>query len=181
MSTVTADNAIDRPESNRDAAAGTGGDTAQVVSFRLADEEYGLDIMKVQEIILVGEITEIPEVPDYLRGLIDLRGKVIPIVDLRRRFGLEAGTCTEQARIVVVNTGESIFGIVVDAVNEVLRIGSSQIEPPPTGLLGIEQAYIKGLVKMEDKIMILLNIDRVLSKADTSQIQQQSRGASVSN
>lgn len=180
MSISSTDVAIEKSEVSRD-ASGNGGDTAQVVSFRLADEEYGLDIMKVQEIILVGEITEIPEVPEYLRGLIDLRGKVIPIVDLRRRFGLEAGNCTEQARIVVVNTGESIFGIVVDAVNEVMRIAPSQIEPPPNGLLGVEQAYIKGLVKMEDKIMILLNIDRILSKSDTSRIAESAATAGASS
>lgn len=140
--------------------------TSQVVSFRLANEEYGLDIMAVQEIILMGEITAIPEVPDYVRGLINLRGKVIPIIDLRRRFGLGGGETTEHTRIVVVNAAGATFGVVVDAVNEVLRIEAGQIELPPRGIVGLEQAYIKGLVKMNDKIMILLNMECVLSQVE---------------
>ncbi len=139
---------------------------SQVVSFRLANEEYGLNIMTVQEIILMGEITVIPEVPPYIRGLINLRGKVIPIVDLRLRFGLEAGATDEHTRIIVVSANEIVFGIVVDAVNEVLRIEPNQAEPPPQGLIGLEQTYIDGLVKMEQKIMILLNIEKILSQTD---------------
>jgi purine-binding chemotaxis protein CheW len=137
---------------------------SQVVSFRLAKEEYGLDIMRVQEIILMGDITSIPEVPDYIHGLINLRGKVIPIVDLRKRFGLATTPNTEQTRIIVVNAADSTFGIIVDAVSQVLRFEGAQMEPPPTGLAGMEQAYIQGLVKMEEKIMILLNMDAVLSR-----------------
>ncbi len=150
--------------------------TSQVVSFRLANEEYGLDIMAVQEIILMGEITAIPEVPDYVRGLINLRGKVIPIIDLRRRFGLGGGETTEHTRIVVVNAAGATFGVVVDAVNEVLRIEAGQIEPPPRGIVGLEQAYIKGLVKMNDKIMILLNMECVLSQVEHA---SQGEGAEV--
>lgn len=139
---------------------------SQVVSFRLAKEEYGLNIMRVQEIILIGEITEVPEVPEYIRGLINLRGQVIPIVDLRKRFGLEACESTEHTRIIVVNAQDTTFGIVVDAVSEVQRIDEEQIEPPPTGLVGLEHAYIHGLVKMEDKIMILLNLEGILNHED---------------
>lgn len=145
---------------------------SQVVSFRLAKEEYGLDIMRIQEIILMGEITQIPEVPDYICGLINLRGKVIPIVDLRKRFCLEAGEATEHTRIMVVNTRTTTFGIVVDAVSQVLRIEADQIEPPPPGLVGLEQAYIQGLVKMQEKIMILLNVDAVLSQKEETQLAE---------
>lgn len=150
---------------------------SQVVSFRLSNEEYGLGIMQVQEIILMGAITEIPEVPSYIRGLINLRGKVIPIVDLRLRFGLAVAENSEQTRIIVVNTASSTLGIVVDAVNEVLRIEPDQIEPPPAGLLGIEQAYIQGLMKMEEKIMILLNIDAILSHEDKQALAGKSANA----
>lgn len=146
---------------------------SQVVSFRLAKEEYGLDIMSVQEIILMGEITKIPEVPDYIRGLINLRGKVIPIIDLRKRFDLEACEATEHTRIIVVNAAGTTFGIVVDAVSQVLRIESNQIEPPPQGLVGLDQAYIKGLVKMELKIMILLNMEAVLSVDEQAKLAAQ--------
>lgn len=147
---------------NEDGAA----TTSQVVSFQLANEIYGLDIMRVQEIILMGDITNIPEVPSYIRGLINLRGKVIPIVDLRKRFGLDACETTEYTRIIVVNAGETTLGVVVDAVSEVQRIKSGEIEPPPSGLVGMEQAYINGLVKMEKGIMILLNMENILSPQD---------------
>lgn len=153
---------------DRDTQDSSGGKLSQVVSFRLANEEYGLDIMRVQEIILMGEITAIPEVPEYIRGLINLRGKVIPIIDLRRRFGLGVGETTEHTRIVVVNAAGTTFGVVVDAVNEVLRIEARQIEPPPMGIVGLEQAYIKGLVKMGDKIMILLNMESILTSDEQS-------------
>ena len=145
-------------------------ENAQVVSFRLSNEEYGLDITRVQEIILMGQITEIPEVPDYICGLCNLRGTVIPIVDLRRRFGLATADATEQTRIIVVNARDHTFGIVVDGVSEVLRLDPDQIEPPPTGLLGLDQVYIKGLVKMRDKIMILLNLEGILGHDDQANL-----------
>jgi len=148
---------------------------SQVVSFRLANEEYGLNIMNVQEIILFGEITQIPEVPSYIRGLINLRGKVIPIVDLRRRFGLEASPPSEQTRIVVVNGGSGItFGVVVDAVTEVLRVEPDQVEPPPAGLAGLDRSYIHGLLKQEERIMILLNMECVLSQDDQALLSKKS-------
>ena len=151
-------------------ATTTADDLSQVVSFTLADELYGLNIMCVQEIILQGKITEVPEVPDYIRGLINLRGKVIPIVDLRARFGLGAAEPTEHTRTIVVDTEATTFGIVVDTVNEVMRIEASQIEPPPSELVGLDQQYLRGLVKMEERIMILLNIEKILSHEDQASL-----------
>ena len=95
---------------------------SQIVSFRLSNEEYGVDIMHVQEIILIGQITLMPQVPEYVSGLINLRGHVIPIIDLRVRFGLEATDHTEHSRIIVLNVNKKTVGIIVDAVDEVLRI-----------------------------------------------------------
>lgn len=136
---------------------------SQIVSFRLANEEYGLDIMKVQEIILVDQITQLPQVPDYVRGLINLRGHVNPVIDLRCRFGLPVSEQTEETRIIVVNVGSRTMGLVVDAVHEVLRIAPEQVEPPPSGLSGIDHNYIIGLVKFDKKLLILLEIDSLLS------------------
>lgn len=174
MPTTTAERIQTEAAANiEESSTAVAGDAiSQVVTFRLANEEYGLNIMSVQEIILMGQITEVPEVPAYIRGLINLRGKVIPIVDLRRRFSLEAGEVTEHTRIMVVNSCATTFGIVVDAVSKVLRIEADQIEPPPPGLVGLEQAYIQGLVKMEEKIMILLNVDAVLSQKDETQLAE---------
>ena len=136
---------------------------SQIVSFRLAREEYGVDIMHVQEIILIGQVTEMPQVPDYVRGLINLRGHVIPIIDLRVRFGLEVSEQTEHSRIIVLNVNKKTIGIVVDEVDEVLRINSDQIEPAPPGIAGIGQQYVSGLVKFEKKLLILLRIEQVMT------------------
>lgn len=144
---------------------------SQVVGFRLGNETYGLDIMRVQEIILMGRITGIPEVPDYVRGVINLRGKVIPIVDLRKRFGFPGSDTNDDTRIMVVNTSATTIGIVVDAVSEVLRINPGEIEPPPMGVIGLDQSYVSGLVKMDDRIMILLDIDGILSVEDRASIE----------
>ena len=152
------------------AGAENSAETTQIVSFRVANEEYGVDIMRVQEIILPGEITQMPEVPDFIRGLINLRGHVIPIVDLRKRFGLPINQHDEHTRIIVVNVENKTIGMVVDAVNEVLRINQEQIEPPPSSVVGIDHAYIESLVKFEHKLLILLNIDNLLSSEETSKL-----------
>ena len=99
---------------------------------------------------------------------------MIPIVDLRKRFGLSAGEATEQTRIIVVNAAKCTFGIVVDAVSQVLRVDKGQIEPPPTGLTGLDRAYIHGLLKLGEKIMILLNMDNVLSSQEFSMLAKSS-------
>ncbi len=110
---------------------GRTGGSAQLVSFRLAREEYGIEITKVQEIILLGQITRVPQTPDFIKGLINLRSSVIPVVDLRRRFGLAAEEPTDETRIMVVNVGGKTLGVIVDAVSEVLRVSPEQIVPPP--------------------------------------------------
>ena len=126
--------------------------------------------MRVQEIILPGEITQMPEVPDFIRGLINLRGHVIPIVDLRKRFGLSINQHDEHTRIIVVNVENKTIGLVVDAVNEVLRINEEQIEPPPSSVVGIDHAYIESLVKFETKLLILLNMDNLLSSEEVGKL-----------
>ncbi len=136
---------------------------SQVVSFQLANEHYGINIQNVQEIILVGEITSIPEVPTFVEGLINLRGKVIPVIDLRRRFGLAAGEHAENTRIIVTNTSERTIGLIVDEVNEVLRLDGNQIEPLPEGVTDVDISYITGVVKLKDRILILLDTEVVLS------------------
>src|SRR5215467_9105441 len=135
----------------------------QLVSFRLAQEEYGIEITKVQEIILMGEITRVPQTPEYIKGLINLRSTVIPIVDLRLRFGLAQEPTTDETRIMVVNVAGKTIGIIVDAVSEVLRISKEQIAPPPPTVAGLGREYLTGLVKLEKRLLILLDIDKILS------------------
>ena len=151
--------------------ARSAGAVSQIVSFRLANEEYGVDIMRAQEIIMPGEITQMPEVPDFICGLINLRGHVIPIVDLRRRFGLPVKPNDGDTRIIVVNVGSKTIGMVVDAVTEVLRVSAEQVEPPPSSIAGFDQEYVRGLIKLEDKLLILLNIERTLAREQINELR----------
>lgn len=139
------------------------GKTFQVVSFRIGEEEYGVDIMAVQEIILVGCITQVPEVPEHVLGVINLRGNVIPIMNLRRRFGMPDQASDEATRIVVMNLGGRTVGAVVDGVNEVLRLSHEEISATPPSLGGAGKDYVLGLARRKERLLILLDMARLLS------------------
>jgi purine-binding chemotaxis protein CheW len=138
----------------------------QLVSFRLAQEEYGIEITRVREIILMGAITRVPQTPNYVKGLINLRSTVIPVIDLRIRFGLPESEATDVSRIMVVNVGGKTIGIVVDSVSEVLRVSTDQIAPPPPTVVNLGTEYLTGLVKLEKHLLILLDIDKVLGESE---------------
>ena len=148
------------------ASEGTG--SMQLVSFRLAEEEYGIEITTIREIILMGEITRVPQTPHYVKGLINLRSTVIPVIDLRARFGLPEEELTDESRIMVMNVGTKTIGIVVDAVSEVLRVTQDQMAPPPPTVAGLGQEYLTGLVKLEDRLLILLDVEKLLGREDTA-------------
>ena len=137
------------------------------LTFTLAEEEYGISILKVKEIIGMMPITTVPQTPEFVKGVINLRGKVIPVLDLRTRFGMESIDYTERTCIIVVEIeGESntiMIGIVVDAVSEVLNVKGEDIEDTPTFGAKMDTEYILGMAKMEGGVKILLDIDRVLS------------------
>ncbi|MBN1590499.1 MAG: purine-binding chemotaxis protein CheW [Pirellulales bacterium] len=145
-------------------------ESVQLVSFCLGQEEYGIEITKVQEIILLGDITRVPQTPDYIKGLINLRNMVIPIVDLRLRFGLPQEPPTDETRIMVVNVHGKTIGIIVDAVSEVLRIGKDQISPPPPTVVGLGREYLTGLVQLDHRLLILLDIDHLLTEEETTNL-----------
>lgn len=142
----------------------------QLVSFNIGSEEFGVDILKVQEINRMVDITKVPQAPHYVEGVINLRGKVIPIIDLRKRFSLEVKTHDKNTRIVVVDIGGNIMGMIVDAVSEVLRLPSDTIEPPPELVTGINSEYIKGVAKLEDRLLIFLDLSKVIDVGEVASL-----------
>ena len=153
--------------------------TMQLVSFRLADEEYGVEITKVREIILMGEITQVPQTPAYVKGLINLRSAVIPVIDLRIRFGMPEGELAPESRIMVIKVGSKTIGIVVDAVNEVLRVSTDQIAPPPPAVASLDAEYLTGLVRLEEQLLILLDIEKLLGREETTALEASLAGVQV--
>ena len=146
------------------------------LTFTMANEEYGISILKIKEIIGMMPITSVPQTPAFVKGVINLRGKVIPVVDLRLRFGMEANDYTERTCIIVVEiTGQSgtvMIGIVVDSVSEVLNIKGEDIEDTPTFGTKLDTDYIFGMAKMEGGVKILLDIDRVLSSEEVAVLEK---------
>ena len=138
----------------------------QLVTFKIAEEEFGVDILRVQEIIRMMPITKVPNSPPFVDGVINLRGKVIPIIDMRRRFGMVANAHNSQTRITVMDLQGQVVGFVVDAVREVLRIKESTVEAPPQMVAGIGSDYLKGVGKLDDRLLILLELDRLLSETE---------------
>lgn len=144
----------------------------QLVTFSIGEEEFGVDILKVQEIIRIMEITKVPRAQDFVEGVINLRGKVIPIIDLRRRFGFASKEHDKHTRIIVIEINNMIVGFVVDSVSEVLRIPAATVEPPPPVVAGVESEYISGVGKLEDRLLILLDLDKLLSSEDLEAFSQ---------
>ncbi len=142
----------------------------QLVTFHIGDEEFGVEILKVQEIIRMMGITRVPRAPDFVEGVINLRGKVIPIIDLRRRFSMETQFHDKQTRIIVLTVKGIVVGFIVDSVSEVLRIPADTVEPPPAIVAGIDSEYINGVGKLADRLLILLDLDKLLSDRERSEL-----------
>lgn len=146
------------------------GDLLQLVSFIIENEEFGIDILKVQEIIRPVAVTRVPNSPSFVEGVINLRGRIVPVVDLRKRFGLSHRPHDKNTRIVVVELDEKVVGFVMDAVKEVIRVERAVIEPPPDLTTGIDTQYIKGVAKLEDRLLILLELNEVLSEDEQQEL-----------
>ena len=147
-------------------------ETLQLVSFKLGNEEFGVDILQVQEIIRMQNITRVPNAPHFVEGVINLRGRVIPIIDLRKRFDLGDHERDKNTRIMVVKIDNIVVGLIVDEVSEVLRIPADTVEPPPPIVAGIESDFIKGVGKLEGRLLILLDLNKILSKEEQYSLQQ---------
>lgn len=145
------------------------------LTFMLDDEEYGIEILKVREIIGIMDITKVPQTPDFVEGVINLRGKVIPVIDLRSKFGLDRTEYNDQTCIIVVDVG-MMMGIIVDTVQEVHDIPSNSIEPPPRLGGCVDTSFILGMGKVKDDVKILLDIDKVLTTEDLVALQEVAEG-----
>jgi purine-binding chemotaxis protein CheW len=154
---------------------------SQLVVFDLNEEAYGVDISQVREIIRMQEITRVPRAPEFIEGVINLRGKVIPVVDLRTRFSMPGTERTDEHRIVVVDVSGQDIGMVVDAVTEVSRIPSSSIEPPSNVITTNDSEYLTGIVKTDEKLIILLDITKVISDADVDALEDVQQSADESD
>jgi purine-binding chemotaxis protein CheW len=146
-------------------------ETVQVVSFKLGSEEYGVEIAQVQEINRMVAVTHVPRAPQFMEGVINLRGQLIPIIDLRTRFGMKRAEHTKNTRIVVTEIGAKRVGMVVDSVSEVLRLPVDAIEDAPDMITGVDTEYIRGVGKIEDRLIILLDLAKIITGAEKRELE----------
>jgi purine-binding chemotaxis protein CheW len=143
---------------------GSNNELIQLVSFNLDEEEYGVDVLKVREIIRMPTVTRVPNTPLYIEGVINLRGKVIPIISMRKKFNLSDMDNNNQTRIMVMDMDGELMGFVVDAVSEVIRISEIEIQPPPPVVNGgIDQICLSGVINREDRLLVLLDLEKIFS------------------
>ena len=139
-------------------------ETIQLVGFQLGNEEFGIDITIIQEINRVPYITRVPNAPPHVRGVMNLRGKTLPVMDLRIRMNLSASEYTDDTRIIVVKMRDDVIGFIVDSVTEVLRIASGSVEEPPDFLKTIDTEFIQSVCKINNKLLILLDLNKIIDK-----------------
>ena len=144
----------------------------QVVTFRLGDDHFAVDISTVERILRYSPPTAVPGLPEWIEGVIDFDGRAVPVIDLRRRFGLPPVAPRLETRVIVFTTGEEWIGTVVDAVLEVTTIGPEQLTPPPALFRGLSAEYLRGLVRNEQRLLIFLEISRLLSATEQLELQR---------
>ena len=141
-------------------------ETTTLVTFRLGSGEYAIDIMQAKEIIKMEKITLIPNAPYFVEGVINLRGNIIPIIDLKKRFNLEKSEGNKNTGIIIVKIEDVDMGIIIDSISKVVSMVNSDIQPPPSMLQGIGQRYIKGVGKMENKLLVVLDLDKLFTNEE---------------
>jgi purine-binding chemotaxis protein CheW len=143
----------------------------KVIVFALGSEEYGVEVEKVKTIERMQPLTRVPKAPAFVKGVINLRGVVIPIIDLRSRFDLQEKDYTDNTRIIIVSAGDYEVGLIVDAANDVIDLEEDQIDQPPEVVGGIKAKYLRGIARIgEDRLLVLLNLEQVLNKAEIAQL-----------
>ncbi|MFA7419485.1 MAG: chemotaxis protein CheW [Melioribacteraceae bacterium] len=145
-------------------------DLIQLVGFKLGNEDFGVDISRVQEINMMMHLTKIPNSNKFIEGVVNLRGKIVPVINLRDRLGLSKKEDDNRTKIIVSDINNKLIGYIVDEVNEVLRISKSIIEPAPELAIGIETGLIEGVAKLEGRLLILLNLDKLLNVNEIEQL-----------
>ncbi|PKL38052.1 MAG: chemotaxis protein CheW [Spirochaetae bacterium HGW-Spirochaetae-1] len=140
----------------------SGSSIIQLVSFVLDDVEYGVDILAVHEILRIPDITRLPNTPHFIKGVINLRGNVIPVVDVRKRFGYTQGKITDLTRIIVIETNDKQIGLLVDNVHQVVRIPVSHVDPPSELIEGVSDEFITGIGRLKDRLIVILNISNII-------------------
>lgn len=138
------------------------GEISQLVSFTIDDVEYGVDILMVHEILRIPSITRLPNTPEFIKGVINLRGNVIPVVDARKRFGFPVAKITDLTRIIVIQTGERKVGLLVDNVYQVVRIPERNIDEPSDLIEGVSEYFISGIGRLKDRLIVILNMDNII-------------------
>ncbi|HBL35268.1 MAG TPA: chemotaxis protein CheW [Firmicutes bacterium] len=148
-------------------------ETTQIIIFKLGEEEFGVNILQVREIEKLDQgITRVPRAPHFVEGIINLRGEIIPIVDLRARFGLTLPELGLNSRVIIVEVGEAQVGMLVDAVVEVLRVPVSAIESAPTITKGVDSYFLAGVVNIDERLIVLLNLERTLSPEEEKELSE---------
>lgn len=144
----------------------------KIIVFALGHEEYGVEVEKVKTIERMQKLTRVPKTPEFIKGVINLRGVVIPIIDLRSRFGLPEKEYTDNTRIVIVATGNIEVGMIVDSANDVTDIDTDHVEDPPEIVGGIRAKYLDGIAKLGDRLLVLLNLEQVLNQQELQQLEE---------
>ncbi|GAB6933462.1 MAG TPA: chemotaxis protein CheW [Calditerricola sp.] len=144
----------------------------KVIVFQLNDESYGVDVYQVRSIERMQPITRVPGAPPFVKGVINLRGVVTPVIDLRSRLGLKERPYTDETRIIIVSVDDKDVGLIVDAANDVIDLPASSVEPPPDVVGGVRTEFLRGVAKWGDGVLVLLNLDRVLTLDERTQLKQ---------
>jgi len=162
-----ADSVVESKEADR----GVDSEEIQLVSFMLDEVEYGVDILKVHEILRYPEITRLPNTPPFIKGVINLRGNVIPVVDVRIRFGFPKGKITDLTRIIVVETSGKQVGLLVDNVYQVVRIPMTNVDPPSELITGVSEDFITGIGRLKDRLIVILNMSISILLEDVDSVK----------
>lgn len=147
-------------------------DSLQLIGFSLAEQEYAIPIEKIQEIVILASITRAPQVADYVEGVSNLRGTIIPVINLRKLFAIEPKPIDKESRTIVLNVGSRIMGCIVDSVTQVLRIPRAEIQPAPDLVAGANQSYLSGFAKLDERLLILLDVDELLAPSKLAGVNE---------